>query len=228
MRAFAQIASRHRLALVEDCCQAHLSTAAGTPVGTTGLGGAFSFYPTKNLGALGDGGAVVTRDRAVAERIKRLRHGGQSSRYHHDEAGMNSRLDEIQAAILRQRLKVLPAATDRRRTLARLYRAHLPATIGTLAEVDAGHVYHLFPIRVAERDAFQAALLARGIETLIHYPVALNRQKAFAPFEPGACPEAERAAAELLSLPLHPGLADGDVLTVAAAITDLQKGRVLA
>lgn len=228
MAALQQIASRHHLALVEDCCQAHLSTAAGIPVGTVGLGGAFSFYPTKNLGALGDGGAVVTTDRAVAERIKRLRHGGQSSRYHHEEAGINSRLDEIQAAILRERLKTLPAATARRRALARSYRAHLPAAISTLAEVDAGHVYHLFPIRVSERDQFQAALSARGIETLIHYPVALSQQKAFAPFGPGACPEAERAAAELLSLPLHPGLTDQDVLTVAAAITDLQKGRVHA
>src|SRR5205807_7159719 len=125
MAAIERLASRHNLALVEDCCQAHLATAGGRPVGTIGIGGAFSFYPTKNLGALGDGGAVVTNDRALAERIKRLRNGGQSDRYHHQEFGVNSRLDEMQAALLRARLPWLRGWTSQRRALAERYRAAL-------------------------------------------------------------------------------------------------------
>ncbi len=117
--ALSRVAQRHGLAVIEDCCQAHLATCAGVPVGTRGFGGAFSFYPTKNLGALGDGGAVVTGDDAVAARVRRLRNGGQADRYHHVEAGINSRLDELQAAVLRARLPRLPQQTARRRALAR-------------------------------------------------------------------------------------------------------------
>ena len=148
MTAIERIASRHNLAIVEDCCQAHLATAAGRPVGTIGVAGAFSFYPTKNLGALGDGGAVITNDRALADRIKRLRNGGQTDRYHHVEPGVNSRLDEMQAAILRARLPFLPDWTARRRALAARYRAALAGgPIDVPPEKDAGHVYHLFVVR---------------------------------------------------------------------------------
>src|SRR3954452_4701372 len=118
MAAIERVASAHNLAIVEDGCQAHLSTAAGRPVGTIGIAGAFSFYPTKNLGALGDGGAVVTNDAGLAARIRRLRNGGQTDRYHHEEAGVNSRLDELQAAVLRARLPFLAQWTGRRRALA--------------------------------------------------------------------------------------------------------------
>src|SRR4029077_6057941 len=117
MTAIERLASAHNLAIVEDCCQAHSATAAGRPVGTLGAAGAFSFYPTKNLGALGDGGAVVTNDRALADRLRRLRNGGQSAHYRHDEFGVNSRLDDIQAAVLRARLTFLPRWTARRRAL---------------------------------------------------------------------------------------------------------------
>ena len=115
MTGIARVAARHNLAIVEDCCQAHLATSQGRPVGTIGAAGAFSFYPTKNLGALGDGGAVVTNDGALADRIARLRNGGQTDRYHHQEPGINSRLDEMQAAILRARLPRLRGWTERRR-----------------------------------------------------------------------------------------------------------------
>src|ERR1700716_2482060 len=118
MAARERPAPRHTLALVEDCCQAHLATAAGRPAGTIGVAGAFSFYPTKNLGALGDGGAVITNDAALAARIRRLRNGGHPSRYLHEEAGVNSRLDELQAAVLRARLPFLATWTARRRELA--------------------------------------------------------------------------------------------------------------
>ena len=238
MAAIERVAARHKIAIVEDCCQAHLATAEGRPVGTIGVAGAFSFYPTKNLGALGDGGAVVTSDPALAARIKRLRNGGQSDRYHHQEAGMNSRLDEIQAAVLRARLHHLVGWTERRRALAARYRRLLKNTPGidVPSERDPGHVYHLFVIRVvggsrppwperqrrqpdeSARTDLQASLGSGGIETLIHYPVPIPRQPALAGLDPGDCPVAARACDEVLSLPLYPGLSDFEVDAVAASI----------
>jgi dTDP-4-amino-4,6-dideoxygalactose transaminase len=228
MPALTAIAARHRLAVVEDCCQAHLATCGGTPVGTFGIGGAFSFYPTKNLGALGDGGAVITNDRAVADRVRRLRNGGQATRYVHAELGVNSRLDEIQAAILRARLPLLPGWTRRRREIAAAYRRALPGTLRLIDQRDAGHVYHLFPVRASGRDPLQAALAAGGIETLIHYPVPLNEQPAFTAFQPRECPVALRATRELLSLPLHPGLSDDDVQQVIDVAASAERRNVLA
>jgi dTDP-4-amino-4,6-dideoxygalactose transaminase len=219
MSALTAVAARHNIAVVEDCCQAHLATCGGAPVGTFGIGGAFSFYPTKNLGALGDGGAAVTNDRAVAERVRRLRNGGQTSRYVHVEAGVNSRLDEMQAAILRARLPLLPGWTHRRRELAAEYRRSLHGRIRPIVERDNGHVYHLFPVRTPEREGLQAAMTAAGVETLIHYPMPLNEQPALAAFRGHDCPVAARATRELLSLPLYPGLADADVRRVIAAST---------
>jgi dTDP-4-amino-4,6-dideoxygalactose transaminase len=227
MLALQQIADRHHLPIVEDCCQAHLATASGRPVGTIGVAGAFSFYPTKNLGALGDGGAVITNDVALATRIRRFRNGGQTDRYHHQEAGVNSRLDELQAAILRARLPRLAAWTERRRQLAKRYRHALNSVgaIGVPPECDAGHVYHLFVVRVRgsrplhdARAALQASLRARSIETLIHYPVPIPAQPALAGTDPAFCPEASRACNEVLSLPLHHGLIDEDVDTVCKSV----------
>ena len=222
MSALERVAARHNLPIVEDCCQAHLATAGGRPVGTIGIAGAFSFYPTKNLGALGDAGAVVTNDRALAARIRRLRNGGQTDRYHHQEPGVNSRLDELQAAILRARLPRLGPSTQRRRMIASQYRRLLADAggIDVPAECDPGHVYHLFVVRVrnAARDQLQASLASRGIETLIHYPVPIPRQPALAGMEPRDCPVAARACHEVLSLPLHPGLSDTDVNMVAASV----------
>ena len=231
MSALSDVASRHNLAVVEDCCQAHLATWRGTPVGTFGVGGAFSFYPTKNLGALGDAGAVVTNDRAVAERVKRLRNGGQSDRYVHVEAGINSRLDEVQAAILRGRLTQLPAWTQRRRELAAEYRRSLQGVL-PVAERDPGHVYHLFPVRTSGRQALQASLTAAGIETLIHYPMPLHEQPAFASDlhrrRTQDCQVASRATRELLSLPLHPGLTDNDLRAVVSAVRNMDRRDVPA
>jgi dTDP-3-amino-3,4,6-trideoxy-alpha-D-glucose transaminase len=222
MTALMEVASRHNLAVVEDCCQAHLATCAGKPVGTFGAMGAFSFYPTKNLGALGDAGAIVTSDPALAARAARLRNGGQTAKYRHDEFGVNSRLDEMQAAILRARLAFLPAWTAERRTIAGQYRNALRGitTIAVPPERDAGHVYHLFPIRSRARDAMQAHLKRAGIETLIHYPIALPLQPAFADQRPAECPIAVEACAQVLSLPLHPGLAASTISDVARALAD--------
>lgn len=227
MHAVGEVAQRHGLAIVEDCCQAHLATAGGAPVGTLGLGGAFSFYPTKNLGALGDGGAVLTGDATLAARVRRLRNGGQADRYHHDEAGVNSRLDELQAAVLRARLPFLRNWTAARRARAASYRAALPSSV-PLAERDSGHVYHLFPVRSANRDALQAHLASAGVETLVHYPVPLPRQRAFATSAAQPCDRADRAARELLSLPLNPRLVDADIARVAGAVAEFEKGRTFA
>jgi dTDP-4-amino-4,6-dideoxygalactose transaminase len=219
MPAIVAIANRHGLLVVEDCCQAHLATCAGRPVGSFGASAAYSFYPTKNLGALGDGGAITTNDAALAAHLRRLRNGGQTDRYHHAEFGVNSRLDEIQAAVLRARLPWLPRWNDERRALAAAYRRRLSgAPVTVPAEHDAGHVYHLFPILSAERAALQAHLKARGVETLIHYPVPVPRQAALASERPAACPVADRICNEVLSLPLHPGLTQQTVEEVAAAL----------
>ena len=226
MAAIEGLAMQHRLPVVEDCCQAHLATTAGRPVGTIGVAGAFSFYPTKNLGALGDGGAVVTNDRPLADRIRRLRNGGQTDRYHHQEFGVNSRLDEMQAALLRARLPWLRDWTVRRRALAARYRTVLAGMpIAVPPEQDAGHVYHLFVVRVpaanvprGARSALQAHLAANGIESLIHYPVPVPRQPALAGTDPAECPIASRACDEVLSLPLYPGLTNAAVDEVATAM----------
>jgi len=219
MVAIEAIARRHNLVIVEDTCQAHLGTANGRPLGTIGAAGAFSFYPTKNLGALGDGGAIITNDAALSERLKRLRNGGQTSRYHHLEFGVNSRLDEIQAAILRARLPLLPGWTARRRALAARYRASLVgAPVTVPPERDPGHVYHLFPVRTPHRDAMQAHLKDLGIETLIHFPVPIPRQPAMASVHPAICPIADRVCNEVFSLPLHPALSDADADRVAEAV----------
>jgi dTDP-4-amino-4,6-dideoxygalactose transaminase len=222
MTPLLALAERHGLAVVEDCAQAHLCTSEGRPVGTMGIAGAFSFYPTKNLGALGDGGAVVTRDAALAQRLRRLRNGGQTTRYHHEEAGANSRLDEMQAAVLRARLPFLAQWTERRRAIARAYRQGLVGTaVHVPPQCDTGHVYHLFPVLTPERTAVQAHLLARGVETLIHYPVPIPRQPALAPLHPQQCAVADRVCSEVCSLPLYPSLSDPDVERVIASIRSL-------
>jgi dTDP-3-amino-3,4,6-trideoxy-alpha-D-glucose transaminase len=227
--AIERVAFRHGLALVEDCCQAHLATCAGRPVGTFGAAGAFSFYPTKNLGALGDGGAVVTNDAALADRVRRLRNGGQIDRYHHIEAGVNSRLDELQAAVLRARLPYLAGWTADRRRLAAVYRTLLePAAVKVPKEHDPGHVYHLFVVRAAGNGAtgdrradLQDRLATEGIQTFVHYPVPLPQQPAFAAVAPTDCPAASAACRELLSLPLHPHLDENAIATVASVVCGL-------
>lgn len=225
MARLVPLAARHNLAIVEDACQAHLTTCDGKPVGTFGAAGALSFYPTKNLGALGDGGAVITNDATLADRIRRIRNGGQSARYHHDEFGVNSRLDEMQAAILRERLTLLPAWTAARRALGERYRANLSGANGVTPKGfvvpglhDAGHVYHLFPVLSTAREAMRDHLAKQGIETLIHFPVPIPRQPALADQQPAECPVADRVCNEVFSLPLYPSLPECAVDRVCEAI----------
>jgi dTDP-4-amino-4,6-dideoxygalactose transaminase len=219
MPAFDAITRRHNLALIEDACQAHLATSAGRPVGTFGAGAGVSFYPTKNLGALGDAGAVITNERGLADKLRRLRNGGQSEKYRHVEFGVNSRLDDLQAAMLRERLRRLPEWTARRRALAAAYRRAIThASVSVPRECDPGHVYHLFPVLVPDRPEFQAHLQSAGVGTLVHYPHALTAQPAFASAGGAACPVADRVARDVCSLPLHPHLSDSDLEFVAAAV----------
>jgi dTDP-4-amino-4,6-dideoxygalactose transaminase len=219
MGPLSAIAARHNLAMVEDCCQSHLATVGGRPVGSYSVAAAFSFYPTKNLGALGDGGAITTNDAELAARLKRLRNGGQTDRYHHGEPGINSRLDEIQAAVLSARLEFLPRWTAQRRALAAIYRRELAgAGIVVPPELDPGHVYHLFPVRSSARDALRARLGEAGIETLIHYPLPIPRQPALASESPADCPIADRVCAEVFSLPMYPSMPEAHAVEVARAI----------
>ncbi|MFI5183231.1 MAG: DegT/DnrJ/EryC1/StrS family aminotransferase [Vicinamibacteria bacterium] len=219
------IARRRGIPLVEDACQAHGAQYKGRTVGSLGVAGPLSFYPTKNLGALGDGGAILTDDSDLAVRLRRLRNGGQSDRYRHEVAGVNSRLDELQAAVLRAKLKHLAAWIERRRAIASAYHAALAGS-GLVLPTEqpyARAVYHLFVVRHPARDALMGALKDRGVGTLIHYPIPLHLQPAFAPLggKPGDLPVAEKAAREVLSLPLYPELTDVQIDTVTGAVREV-------
>ena len=243
MDTILTIARAHGLLVIEDCAQAHGATCGGRKVGTLGDAAAFSFYPTKNLGALGDGGAVATNRPEVAERIRLLRQYGWRERYVSDVAGLNSRLDELQAAILRVRLRHLDEENAARRRLAKLYDAALLGTTAdlrppTVAEqaTDTGHVYHLYVIEVSSqrsavgsratgatsstRDRLRERLAVRGIGTGVHYPVPVHLQPAYAHLGlgPGSLRHTEATAQAVLSLPLHPHMPEAAVAQVAEAI----------
>lgn len=219
MTALRALARRHGLALVEDAAQAHGARFDGAPAGALGDAAAFSFYPGKNLGALGDGGAVTTSDDAVADAVARLRNYGSTAKYVHEAAGVNSRLDELQAAFLRAKLPRLPAWNARRAAIAARYREALADLDGiALLAVDrrAEPAWHLFPVRCRERDALAAHLAARGVETLVHYPTPPHRTPMYA--DGGRFPHAEAWAAEELSLPIGPHLPDAAVDRVIDAV----------
>ena len=221
LTTLSQLATRHNLALIEDCCQAHLATYQDRAVGTFGHGCAFSFYPTKNLGGLGDGGAACTNDAGLAERIRSLRNGGTSKTSYHERAGINSRLDEIQAAVLRAKLPFLPQWTAKRRMLAALYRERLRGnTITMPPEIDSGHVYHLFPIRATRRDRFREHLSNSGIDTVIHYPTPLPEQPAFKNDKAEIPPVTGHICQEIVSLPLHPALTDDSITRIIESVAD--------
>jgi dTDP-4-amino-4,6-dideoxygalactose transaminase len=216
----AALAREHRVALVEDAAQAVGATYAGHPVGSWGDVACLSFYPTKNLGACGDGGMVLTDRDDVADRLRRLRHHGDIGRYQHVELGYSSRLDELQAALLRVKLSRLAAWTEARRRLAGRYRAALaglPLAL-PIERPPARHVYHLFTVRHPQRDAFAKALADLGVGTAVHYPLPVPGQPLFGGGGERRWPEAWRAARESLSLPCFPELADAEVDEVARAV----------
>jgi dTDP-3-amino-3,4,6-trideoxy-alpha-D-glucose transaminase len=225
MEPLLTLAATHELRVIEDCAQAHGARFHARPVGTLGDLGCFSFYPTKNLGALGDGGAVISTVPALVERVRLLREYGWSTanRYVSQIEGTNSRLDEIQAAALRVKLGVLDAWNARRRTLAARYGERLPSAVRRPLEIPGcHHVYHLYVVRIAQRNAVRAQLAARGIGSGIHYPMPIHRQPAYVrQFGDIQLPVTERFANEILSLPLHPLLEEADVDRVAEALSDI-------
>jgi dTDP-4-amino-4,6-dideoxygalactose transaminase len=225
MRGILEFASQHSLVVVEDACQAHgakLLDGEWKRAGSFGHAAAFSFYPTKNLGCFGDAGFILSGDRDLIERARILSQGGQRIRNLAAVPGFNSRGDEVQAAILNCKLNLLDAWNERRRSLSALYSRllQLPGTKRQQTPEGYEHIYHLFVVRHALRNQLRIHLHDRGIETMTHYPVALHRQPAFANPDQVSLPEAERAADEVISLPLHPSLSEAEVEEVVDAIND--------
>lgn len=225
--SIAALTQPRGIRLIEDCAQAHGARLDGRLAGGFGDLACFSFYPTKNLGALGDGGAVTGANPELLGRVRLLREYGwqPQARYVSQVEGANSRLDELQAAVLRVRLRYLDEENEQRRRLAAVYAAHLPP--GATRPVErpgCRHVYHLYVVRVPDRDAVQARLAAAGIGAGIHYPMPIHRQPAYqhgGVVTPGSLAETEAAAAEILSLPLQPTLRPEQVQAVAAALTGI-------
>ena len=218
MAPLIEIAEKHGLSVIEDACQAHGSKYRGQKVGSIGDVGCFSFYPTKNLGAYGDAGMLVTDDKSIADKLKKMRNYGQSTRYYHDFVGVNSRLDELQAAILRVKLPYLDEWNERRRSVAKLYNELLdnPCVVKPSEKGYAKHVYHLYVIRHKQRNKLQQHLLSQGIQTLIHYPVPVHTQKAYNTGD--KLPTTERISQEILSLPINPWINDAEVQEISRCI----------
>ena len=222
-QAWVDLCASAGLELIEDCAQAHAARWDGRSAGTFGRAGAYSFYPTKNLGAPGDGGALVTDDAALAERVSCLRNYGQSERYVHPEIGMNSRLDEMHAAILSVRLEWLDRTTERRREIANAYDEGLRNAAVRLLSPPAqakSHVHHLYVVCCETRDSLQQHLKEQGVQSLMHYPVPVHKQASVQGIrcDPNGLPVAERHARECLSLPCHPQLSDSQVAQVIDAV----------
>lgn len=213
--------------LIEDCAQAHLATWQGKVAGSFGAAGAYSFYPTKNLGAPGDAGMLVTRTASLAERAARLRNYGQSVRYHHPEIGMNSRLDEIHAAMLIERIKWLQEFTERRRQIAEIYRNGITNPLVQLLaapEQTVAYVYHLFVITCEQRDRLQEHMQQYQVQSHIHYPIPIHKQAPCIELsrDPTGLANSEHHAATCLSLPCHPQMSDEDVARVISTVNCYQ------
>jgi dTDP-4-amino-4,6-dideoxygalactose transaminase len=212
IKPIAELAEKHNIKLIEDCAQAHGTEYHGRKAGTFGDVACFSFYPTKNLGAYGDGGAVITNNPEMAEKARLLRNYGQKSRYEHAIKGFNTRLDEVQAAILRVKLKKLDEWNNTRREHAKVYTQELNGVIETPLEREyAKHIYHLYVVRSQQRDALMQHLDAGGIKTLIHYPIPAYMQEAYAELglrDGGHLSRTEAYCKEVLSLPIFPELTE--------------------
>lgn len=221
MDAVMDFAGEHGLAVIEDCAQAHGALYRGKKVGTIGVAGCFSFYPTKNLGACGDGGAVSTNDPALAAKIRSLGNCGQGEeRYRNLYRGDVSRLDELQAAILRVKLKALDGWTESRRQVAAFYNQALVGA-GLVLPIErewALHVYHLYVVRSKERDRLRQHLADSGVQSLVHYPVPVHRQPAYTGIASGSQPVTDQLVGEILSLPVFPEISEGQLLKVAEAV----------
>lgn len=232
MDAIITIARKHGLRIIEDASQAHGASYKGRKAGSIGHAGCFSFYPGKNLGAMGEAGAVVTHDTAIADRIRSLRDHGQEEKYYHSRIGWNGRMDGIQAAVLSVKLKRLERANAMRRTHANCYNYYLEGLdeIITPKEAQYGvHVYHLYVVRVKTRDQILKTLASRGVSCGIHYPVPIHLQRAYhhLGFGPGSFPVAEQCALEFLSLPMFPELTLEQIHTVERELkAELELGEI--
>ncbi|MFH0879492.1 MAG: DegT/DnrJ/EryC1/StrS family aminotransferase [Lentisphaerota bacterium] len=220
------IARKHHLLVVEDACQAHGAEYKGRRAGTMGAAGCFSFYPGKNLGAYGEGGAVVSNDKELIDKIKLLREHGSSVKYVHKIVGCNARLDSLQCAILQVKLKHLDGWNERRRAHAAAYRRLLQGAPGIRLPSEAGyarHIYHIFPVRVRNRDQILKALAERGVHGGIHYPIPVHLSEAYQHLglPPGSFPVTEACAGELLSLPMYPELTEEQIVLTAEALKKL-------
>ncbi len=225
MAPLLEIGRRHGIPVIEDGAQAHGARYRGVGAGTLGQSGCFSFYPGKNLGACGEGGAVVTDDPAIADRCKRLRDHAQGERYHHDELGFNYRMDAFQGAVLEIKLRRLQSWIEARRRVAARYHdalADLPLTLPVEAR-DRRHVWHLYVVRHPERDRIRKALDERGVQTGLHYPIPVHLQKAYAHLghQPGDFPVAEQVARECFSLPMYPELSTAQQDRVIEALNEV-------
>jgi dTDP-4-amino-4,6-dideoxygalactose transaminase len=219
-----EIGSRYGIPVIEDAAQAHGASYRGRPAGSWGLLGCFSFYPGKNLGAAGEGGAVVTNDEAIADRLRALRDHAQSQRYHHEELGFNYRMDAMQGAVLDVKLRHLNSWNAARRSHAATYGellSSLPLQLPAEG-ADRGHVWHLYVVLHPERDRLAADLDAAGVSTGLHYPIPVHLQRAYAHLghSVGDFPVAEQVGAECLSLPMYPELTRNQLESVAAALND--------
>ena len=226
MDAIESVARDHGLVVVEDAAQAHGASLGARRTGTLGAAAAFSFYPTKNLGALGDAGAIVTDDAAVADAARELRSFGERRDGESVRRGSNSRLDPVQAAVLSVKLSRLDGWTERRRALAELYRERLAGLVAVPEEAPgAHHAYHLFVVRSRRRDELARELERRGVGTLVHYPRAVHEHGAYRELaRPGHLARSERLAREVLSLPLYPELRDDEALAVVDAVREACRG----
>ncbi len=230
MDPIMEIARRHDLVVIEDAAQAHGARYKGRPVGSIGDLACFSFYPAKNLGAYGEGGAVTTSNPEYARTVRTLRDWGQDRKYHHVLRGYNYRMEGFQGAILRVKLRHLEQWTEARRAIARQYNELLAdcGVVETPKEMSwARHVYHVYTLRTDDRNALQAALLAEGIQTGVHYAIPVHLQPAYADlgYSTGTFPQSEKAARQVLCLPMHPELSRNKVEEVAAAVKKLVANR---
>ena len=225
MSAIQSIAAKHGIPVIEDACQAHGARGAAGPAGSIGALGCFSFYPTKNLGAYGDAGVVTTSDPALAERVRSLRNYGQTEKYHHAVRGFNSRLDEMQAAVLSVKLRHLDERNATRIAIARRFTDGIrnPVVETPAAHPDGEHVYHLYVVRTSHRDALRRWLSGRGIETQIHYPVPIHRQEAYRDLVSDASfPVTERLSAEIASLPIYAEMNDEEIEWVIRSVNEFR------
>jgi dTDP-3-amino-3,4,6-trideoxy-alpha-D-glucose transaminase len=228
MQPLLEVARAAGLFVVEDCAQAHGARYHGRRVGTFGDLGCFSFYPTKNLGGWGDGGAVISADAELAARVRLLRSHGEGPRYHHSVVGTTARLDALQAALLRVKLRRLEGWNDDRRRIGAALRAGLQGTsleLPAAASLEGDHVYHLFIARTPQREALRAFLGERGVATAVHYPIPIHRTGAYAELGLGAgsLPVAERLAEQICTLPLYPLMPDEEIARVIDAVHEFDR-----